>query len=248
MTHQHNYSLIDPLMLNGDDRRKKAQKIILILQDYFHKHKKVLKKVRCLELGCSAGGMTVEFARYVDSVTALDIDTHGLNLAKTKRKRKNIAYQYGDVLALPFDDQSFDLVIANHVYEHIQNSQKMIAEIYRVLTKKGICYFAGPQKFTLIEPHYHLPFLSWLPKSFSAFFVRLAGRGTSYYETPLAPGQLRTLVNKFTIADYTIRVIKDPKRYKTTYALSGLVSRIPQFILQALYPFLPSFFWVLEKR
>ena len=54
-----------------------------------------------------------------------------------------------DVTALSFADQSFDLVIANHVLEHIPDDLKAMSEIYRVLKKGGIAILQVPYSETI---------------------------------------------------------------------------------------------------
>jgi SAM-dependent methyltransferase len=54
-----------------------------------------------------------------------------------------------DILDLPFDDNSFDVVICNHVLEHIINDQKAMSELYRVMKKGGFGIFQVPQDLSL---------------------------------------------------------------------------------------------------
>jgi len=42
-----------------------------------------------------------------------------------------------DICALPFEDNSYDLILCNHVLEHIPNDLKAMSELYRVLKKGG---------------------------------------------------------------------------------------------------------------
>ena len=42
-----------------------------------------------------------------------------------------------DIRDMPFDDNSFDVLLCNHVLEHIEEEQKALSEIYRVLKKRG---------------------------------------------------------------------------------------------------------------
>ncbi|MDD2753522.1 MAG: methyltransferase domain-containing protein [Candidatus Portnoybacteria bacterium] len=50
----------------------------------------------------------------------------------------------GDVLALPFEDGSFDTVISTQVLEHVEKPWVMIEEIFRVLKSGGICVLSCP--------------------------------------------------------------------------------------------------------
>src|SRR5690606_9235376 len=89
---------------------------------------------------------------------------------------------------LLFDDLKFDVVISNHVIEHVgtQVDQKHhLKEIYRVLKNDGIAYLAVPNRWMLIEPHYKLAFLSWLPHFLRTDYLRLMGKGEFFDCEPL---------------------------------------------------------------
>jgi len=82
------------------------------------------------------------------------------SLYRRLKKHKNILYVTGtkfsegfyyhkdidsiDLLRLPFNDGEFDMVICNHVLEHIINDAKAMSEIYRVLTSKGTAILQVP--------------------------------------------------------------------------------------------------------
>ena len=42
-----------------------------------------------------------------------------------------------DVHAIPFDDDSFDVLMANHLMEHVYDDYKVLSEFYRVLKPGG---------------------------------------------------------------------------------------------------------------
>ena len=42
-----------------------------------------------------------------------------------------------DICALPFEDETYDLILCNHVLEHIPDDHKAMSELYRVLKKGG---------------------------------------------------------------------------------------------------------------
>lgn len=58
-----------------------------------------------------------------------------------------------DILDLPFDDNSFDVVICNHVLEHITEDQKAMSELYRVMKKGGFGIFQVPQDLNLLKSY-----------------------------------------------------------------------------------------------
>ena len=49
-----------------------------------------------------------------------------------------------NLMKIPFDEQHFDLVICNHVLEHVPDMQKCMSEIYRVLKRGGIAILQTP--------------------------------------------------------------------------------------------------------
>lgn len=54
-----------------------------------------------------------------------------------------------DILDLPFADESFDVVICNHVLEHIEDDRKAMSELYRVMKKGGWGILQVPMKNSL---------------------------------------------------------------------------------------------------
>jgi len=91
-------------------------------------------------------------------------------------------YVIFDGCALPFPDQSFELVFSNAVIEHILGpgrQQKFAQEIMRV----GKSWFVTTPNFWYpFESHHHLPFFQFLPRSMQMQYNRLLGthiaRGT----------------------------------------------------------------------
>jgi len=56
-----------------------------------------------------------------------------------------IAYVKADIVNLPFNDNSFDVIFCNHVLEHIQDDTKAMKELFRVMKKGGMGVFQVPQ-------------------------------------------------------------------------------------------------------
>lgn len=126
--------------------------------------------------------------------------------------------------------------------------QKLFKEIYRVLRQGGFCYFAAGNKLWPWEYHYNLPFLSWLPKTFANFYVRLTGRANSYYESLRTYWGLKKLCKKFKIFEYTQTILRNPQKYGYDDLLKGIL-KIFAWLLSPLAKYLsPTFFWLLLKE
>jgi len=65
-----------------------------------------------------------------------------------------------DVQHIKYDDEMFDIVICNHVLEHVEDDHQAIRELRRVLKKDGVAYIDSPVfkiKTTLEDPEYNTP-------------------------------------------------------------------------------------------
>lgn len=109
---------------------------------------------RLLDIGCGAGRHSLGAVRRGADVVALDLSRHDL-----RRAADGVA-EYGDVdvpnpgrfLAvrgdarrIPFEDASFDRVIAAEVLEHIADDAAAIAELARVLRPGGVLAVTVPR-------------------------------------------------------------------------------------------------------
>ncbi|WP_299337314.1 class I SAM-dependent methyltransferase [uncultured Psychroserpens sp.] len=62
-----------------------------------------------------------------------------------------IADVKADICNLPFEDNSYDIILCNHVLEHIPNDTKAMHELYRVLKPEGYGIFQIPQDLSRAE-------------------------------------------------------------------------------------------------
>ena len=121
---------------------KYGQKINIYCQQRFIKiiKKHIGKKQRILEIGCATGYIQNALGR---RIIGIDL-THSL---LKKNKNKVIC---ADALAIPFKNNSFDLVYSVNVLEHVPDADKMIKECKRVAKKNS--------KIILITPNGDMEF------------------------------------------------------------------------------------------
>jgi len=100
---------------------------------------------RVLDLGCRSGALTRHFLDG-NEVVGLDVDRTAL----AKAEALGIQPILADVEEpLPFEDASFDAVVAGELFEHLQFPDALVAEIRRVLRPGGVIVGSVPNAFRL---------------------------------------------------------------------------------------------------
>jgi ubiquinone/menaquinone biosynthesis C-methylase UbiE len=101
---------------------------------------------RCLEIGCGRGaGARIIHETFAPSwIDAIDIDPEMLDLARRKQASWNLEQLHliaGDAQDLPYRDACFDGVFNYGIVHHLEDWQKGIREVARVLRNGGVFYF-----------------------------------------------------------------------------------------------------------
>jgi len=97
---------------------------------------KETNKSKLLDLGCSDGKFTKKIASVIgtDKIYGIEVNK---NLAK-KAKEKGIKVKISDLnKKFPFKNETFDIVSANQVIEHVWDTDNFFKEVKRVLKKGG---------------------------------------------------------------------------------------------------------------
>jgi SAM-dependent methyltransferase len=99
-----------------------------------------------LEIGCGAGRYTRAFLYYRPdlNVSGCDISHVALGEARAADSTGRIDYRIGDALDLPYEDDSFDIVVLFDVFEHVTDVGKAADEVARVLRPGGVFHCFVP--------------------------------------------------------------------------------------------------------
>ena len=224
--------------LDESIRNKKALKLLSILEKYVD-----LKACDLLDIGTGSGHIAHFLSKKCRSVTSV-------NLADERVVKEDYHFVKTEDEHLPFPDEKFDVVVSNHVVEHVNDQTLHIKEIHRVLKKGGHTYLATPNKYALIEPHFHLPFLSWLPRDSAGRYLKLM-KGKVWDVFPLSLGDLKVLTYEaFDLEDLSAEILKNPKEYNLDMFtwFQPFLRLMPITFLNSLKPFLPSFIVILRKK
>ena len=97
-----------------------------------------------LEIGCGSGPVSRYVSeKYKIEVVGTDVDEDQIESAKkSARTLKNITFLAADATDLPFEDNSFDIILSINVLHHISSWMDALKEIDRVLKKGGFLLLA----------------------------------------------------------------------------------------------------------
>ncbi len=113
--------------------------------------KQFSRQSRILEIGCSGGVLQQQLqALGFNDLTGIDISDVAIDRARQKMGDR---VSVMDAQKLSFEDQSFDIIIASDVLEHLELEHQALTEWYRVL-KPGGTLFVGVPAFMMLWSHH----------------------------------------------------------------------------------------------
>lgn len=107
------------------------------------------KPLTILNVGAATGATSEMLSKY-GKVTSLEYDAYCCRFLKEKTGIEAVNASLTD---LPFEDESFELICAFDVIEHIEDDQKAVDEIYRVLAREGKYFVTVPAFMFLWSKH-----------------------------------------------------------------------------------------------
>lgn len=224
--------------LNVTSRINKAHKLLAVLEQFTE-----ISKCSILDIGTGSGYNPNFLSKNANSVVSVDL-----------KDERIIKEGYDFIMVkdenLPFQDKKFDVVVSNQVIEHTKNQSLHISEISRVVKNGGLVYLATPNRYWVIEPHFHLPFLSWFPNKVSSFYLKLI-KGDEWDVKLLTYYKLKKLLeDKYYITNMTADVVKNSDKYflKLPKLLKIILKFTPISILRFMNNFMPSFIIILKKN
>jgi ubiquinone/menaquinone biosynthesis C-methylase UbiE len=183
---------------------------------------------RVLDIGCGDAGVIIAFAEAGANVVGIEVDERSIHRGRLRAEEHGVSATLleGAAESLAFPDESFDLVILDNVLEHVQDRERTLSEIHRVLRPGGLLYMVTPKPFALYslwnDPHYDLAGLVLMPRRLQIwYFERFRGAGAGAYDVGVIPTRWR-LRRMLRESGFVTRV---PPRELWIYYLRSRISR-----------------------
>lgn len=122
----------------GKDEKPESMRVNLIL-----KALKALGPVRrILDVGCGDGSLSALLARKSEQIAGIEVSMEACRIARLR----GIGVARADVenYSFPFRSESFDVVVAGEVIEHMTDPDEFLQEVVRVLKPNGHCILTTP--------------------------------------------------------------------------------------------------------
>ncbi|MDI6840230.1 MAG: class I SAM-dependent methyltransferase [bacterium] len=169
--------------------------------------KQYVKVGKLLDIGCNIGLMVKETEKRGFDAIGIDIDEKAVEIARRESCNVNI----GVPESMNFLNNEFDVVLMNHVLEHILDVNCTLREVYRVLKPGGLLFLNVPNYAGLIARMMKERWLSLCPDEhvwqfepntllpLLAYRFEIVNIRTSCLEPPSSPNLFRGWIKKLII-------------------------------------------------
>lgn len=125
--------------LDKTDRYGEQRDVML---EFVLKHLEIKDNTSLLDAGCGLGVFLEAIKNPTVKKTGVDIDPECIEISRTFLPNADL--RVADVCDLPFPDNSFDLMTATCLLEHVDNPTAMIKEMHRVCREGGAAMISTP--------------------------------------------------------------------------------------------------------
>ena len=123
--------------------------------------------VKVLDVGCGEGNSEAKFEAHHQDIDWFGLDIDESPEVNARERREGNFYTFNGI-NIPFEDNYFDIIYSNQVFEHVRYPEALLKEIYRVLKPDG--YFIGSVSY--LEPYHSFSFWNYTPYGFKEILTK----------------------------------------------------------------------------
>jgi SAM-dependent methyltransferase len=206
------------------------------------------KTLRVLEIGGGSGVIS----NFFSELNAPKFDVHMVDLVDQRTVTSGYEFHLVRGCELPFAAGMFDVIISNHVLEHVGDGRAQrlhLDEISRVMAPDGIAYMATPSRWQIVEPHFNVPFLSWAPQFCRSTLLSAWKRRRLAYDCkPLGRREISRLIDDACLqrTDIVLDAFRFALKSEPTSIVSRLAGLLPDWLLGTLRWATPTHVFLLR--
>lgn len=145
--------------------------------------KNYCKDKNVLDIASWSGYWSFALSHVAKQVHWLDVSSDAITYCKEHIKNKNLTFVLWDGKKIPFDDNTFDVVVSFETIEHIIDYDNFLKEIKRVLKKDWVLLMSTPNfKWEIVKNTYHVSnfttesFVTAVKKHFNVHHIFYQGK------------------------------------------------------------------------
>jgi ubiquinone/menaquinone biosynthesis C-methylase UbiE len=175
-----------------------------------------------LDIGIGNGKLTnLLFRGHPQIEVGIDIEESGLEMARalemSKGKKRYKKVMHANAEKMPFKDRTFNTVVSNSTFEHIDNDLKAVSEVARVLKKGGLFFLTLPSEYL---PQWILEYEKMKDSNkaeeqlekFNKRTVHLHYRSVDYWSNYFKKNNMKLVFNRYyfpkNVALYWYKIVK----------------------------------------
>lgn len=163
------------------------------------------KSCTILDIGCGGGLLTNPLAQKGHHVTGVDLSVSSLDFARKSDTTGKVLYLQADAHNLPMQDETFDVVCAMDLLEHVDNPGLVIAQASRLLKPSGLFFFHTFNR-TLLSYILVIKGVEW--------FVKNTPKDMHLYSHFIKPSELKTFCDKAHLEVLSLQgLVPDAKKW-----------------------------------
>ena len=157
-----------------EEKQSDFEAILKLLKRFKH----IDGNTTILEIGTGAGWFEILCKKNGLSCRGLEINPKLVEYAQQLGRNYGFLpdVELGNIEEKDLGKSSYDIIIANSTFEHVEKWQKGLNSIFDALRPGGLFYFYSTNKFSFVQGEYDFPLYGWLPDHWR-YRLRVARQG-----------------------------------------------------------------------